>query len=234
MIFSLLTVLSLHGSEKKSGLGDAITTLMEMKDRNKPVIFYSEETLNTITGTMNDDCIKSFLSDCKYNQPIIVVSDIEPDIKHFNNPTSTIVSIELGKKLDELEKREGNATLYQGNKVGPVYCNINNNGLIEYLKTYKGIAVFNMYHPGVISTTSSYANAVQEVLNQTDISLLAIIGPKYNGVNIEDLCTYSGVKPIVLNKPKTGILVWCKNHWIITGFSLAGLLGLIYYYKLAR
>jgi len=225
----LMAVVGLQGLEYRQGeLKEAIILSLSNRKKNDhtPIVFHdkSKSISQYIQCVMHEyDVKKDLVGDCIAKPAITLVSDIGSlDIRDQK-------TIDLNKRREILDIKLGEK-VYDKNTIETVSEFDGSDEFIKYVKNKQGLVIFNMYHPGMHPNMPRCNNEIIGVL-KNDISVLAIIGPEYKGVDIE---TWWRDKKIVFNKPNA-IVVFFKNHLkVITGLSVAGLLGLIYYYKFVR
>jgi hypothetical protein len=230
MIFSLVAVLGLQGSDRPSTLQESLLKLASNRNNqnNAPIILYSGEIYNNLAKAMDAKYMKWHMANNDIHN-VVIVSDAFPEERK-------IVSIALGQRIDDESDSDtfGQQFCYSGNIVNQLTefkSSDDHEGFIKLLEDYKGVVIFNMHGGGDLPTMRRNLNEIQAVLHNKNVSLLAIVGPNYYDVDIEILCDANGVKPTVFNKPKTGIIVWCKKHWFVSSASLIALFGMMYHYR---
>jgi len=239
IMVSLMAILNLQGSEYKKGiLKNAIELALcnGQKNVNIPIIFHvfhEKYQSSYIQSLMNLQDIKKFTNKATR---VLLISDTDETYNSSNNRREFVDIWLSGREWDCSAGEYHYSTENKINKTTEEKMHDDN--LASLLKDgSQSLIIFNMYHSGMHPNTGRYANEINTVLNNKNTTIVTIIGPEYNGVNIEDLCKTSNINPIVFNKPegpsinksRDYIIIFFKNNWkIITGVSVLGLLALIY------
>lgn len=239
MFFSLMIVSVLQGANHLDGLSleNAIGMAVNgMKEGNFfPTIFHGDFDSNELLERIDTEFIKGIVDlnfnekyKNKENKPIFM---LVPESIVEQDKDKKIVEIQIG----ELKKNvwTGFFSTYEQNKLIEITHLVKDNlevneGLIKKLE--RRLVILNMRNGGSVKATNFYSNVINELLKTNKTSIVAIVGSQYNGVDTEALCINSGADPRVCNKKQSSI----STIFVVIGFSLAALLGLICYLKFAH